>query len=294
MLIVSSGGSGTGFFIKDPSNNSDWYLVTNAHVVGNDGWVELRWYRGITISRAKVLGIDEAADIALIDTGPNDFDWTGTGYRDGLDYLGQWGAGVSISTVVTKGSEVIAMGYPEGGGSRTVTRGVVSVAEVLYGACHDGIRWIKTDAALNPGNSGGPLMTIDGKIIGMNTCGWDQLENVGYALAIEEIYARFDNLKAGESVRLPTPTPSIPEARYNDGSYLALLTWYEGGSWWYRTRNDKPCVTRVQENRGRYTWEELPFLGICHLEGEERGEDVVVTIRGKTYRAVRVELNGPP
>ncbi len=294
VLVLSSKGSGTGFFIQDPSEESDWYLVTNAHVVGSDQWVELRWYRGITIPRAKVLGIDEIADVALIDTGPNDFDWTETGYRNGMDYLNQWGAGVTISTEVSKGIEVIAMGYPQGGGSRTVTGGVVSVAKVLYGACQDGIHWIKTDAALNPGNSGGPLMTTDGKIIGMNTCGWDHLENVGYALAIEEIYSRFNDLKTGNNIRLPTPTPSIPEAHYDDGSFLAFLTWYENGSWWNRSRNDKPCVTRVTQNGNWYSWDELPGRGICHLEGEQSGEDVVVKIGGRTYSAVRVELEGPP
>ncbi len=292
--ILSSKGSGTGFFIQDPSNKSEWYLVTNAHVVGSDQWVELRWYRGITIARAQVLGVDEVADVALIKAGPNDFDWTGTGYSDGIHYLNEWGTGITISTTISKGSEVIAMGYPQGGGSRTVTRGVVSVERVLYGACEDGVHWIKTDAALNPGNSGGPLMTTDGKIIGMNTCGWDHLENVGYALAIEEIYARFNDLKNGRSVRLPTPTPSIPEAHYNDGSFLAFLTWYENGSWWNRYRNDRPCVTRVTHNGKWYSWDELPGRGICHFEGEEQGEDVLVTVSGRTYRAVRVELDGPP
>ncbi len=294
VLILSSGGSGTGFFIQDPSNRTEWYLVTNAHVVGNDQWVELRWYRDITISRAQVLGVDEVADVALIDVGPNDFDWAGTGYKDGISYLKQWGAGITVSTNIAKGSRVIAMGYPQGGGSRTVTSGIVSVAKVLYGACQDGVHWIKTDAALNPGNSGGPLMTTDGNIIGMNTCGWDHLENVGYALAIEEIYSRFNFLKAGRNVRLPTPTPSIPEAHYNDGSFLALLTWEENGSWWHTTRNNNPCVTRVYENRGRYSWEEIPFLGICHIEGKEIGDDIVVVLRGKTYRVIRVELDSPP
>ena len=137
-------------------------------------------------------------------------------------------------------------------------------------------------------------MTTEGKIIGMNTCGWDHLENVGYALAIEEIYARFIDLRDGNSFRLPTPTPSIPEAHYNDGSFLAFLTWYENGTWWHRSRNDMPCVTRVTQTGSWYSWDELPGRDICHYIGEEMGEDVIVKIGGKTYSAVRVELDGPP
>ena len=134
----------------------------------------------------------------------------------------------------------MAIGYPTGGGGLTVTTGVVSAEEVLYGACQDGVHWIKTDASINPGNSGGPLITLDGKIIGMNTCGWDHLENVAYALAMQEILSRFNELKRGNSVIVPTPTPTIPEAHYDDGSFLALLTWYEDGSWWHKTQNDNP------------------------------------------------------
>ena len=217
-----------------------------------------------------------------------------------MDYLNEWGSGVTISTDVTKGSEVIAMGYPEGGGERTVTRGVVSVEKVLHGACKDGVHLIKTDAALNPGNSGGPLMTTDGKIIGMNTCRSEHLENVGYALAIEEINSRFNALKTGRSIKLPTPaptptpTPSYPDAQYGDGSFLALLTWNENGSWWHRTRNDRPCVTRVIKHESWYSWDVLPLKGICHFEGQERGEYIVVTISGKTYNVVKAKLDGPP
>ena len=292
--IRASDGYGSGFFMLDPSSNSRWYLVTSAHVVGNDQWVELLWFKGIMIPQAKVLGVDEAADMALIDVGPNDFDWSDTGYSSGLDYMNRWGSGIKTSTGIHRGDEVIAVGYPTGGGGLSVTSGVVSAEEVLFGGCEDGVHWIKTDASLNPGNSGGPLVTLDGHIIGMNTCGWDHLENVAYALAMQEIYDRFAALKAGVSVWVPTPTPSIPEARYDDGSYMALLTWYDNGRWWHNYRNGKPCVTRVYESQDRVSWSELPFIGVCHFEGEERGDDVIVTIRGKTYLAVRVELDGPP
>ena len=284
--------------MQDPSNPSDWYLVTNEHVVDSDQYVEVRWFREIGIDRARVIAIDQVADIALIDVGPNDFDWSGTGYRSGLEYMNRWGKGITTSTIVHRGDEVMAIGYPVGGGGLSVTSGVVSAEKVLHGACQDGVHWIKTDASINPGNSGGPLVALDGRIIGMNTCGWLRLENVAYALAMEEIYARLDSLKSGISNTFPTPTPSptprFPEAHYEDGSFLAFLTWPEDGSWWHRSRNDRPCVTRVTQNGNWYSWDELPGRGICHYVGEERGENIVVRVNGQTYRAVRVELDGPP
>ena len=294
--IFSSTGSGTGFFMQDPASLFDWYLVTNEHVVKSDRFVRVSWFRGIEIEQARVIAVDEIADMALIDVGPNDFDWSGTGFTSGLSYMSRLGSGIKPSTGVHRGDEVIAIGYPTGGGGLSVTSGVVSAERVLYGACQDGVHWIKTDASLNPGNSGGPLVTLDGHIIGMNTCGWDHLENVAYALSMEEIYDRFDSLKQGNSNRIPTPTPSptpaFSEARYEDGSFLAYLTWNEDGQWWRRTENGNPCVTRVQKVGSSYIWKPLP--GICYLEGEDRGGQVLVTIQGQTYRAVRVELDGPP
>ena len=290
LFIATSKGSGTGFFIQDPSDQSKWYIVTNAHVVGSDRSVSVGWFSEIALENVRVLGVDEFADVALLDAGPNDFDWSGTGYRNGREYIDEWGVGINTSTNILQGSQVIAVGYPTGGGGLTVTTGIVSATKVIQGACEDGIHWIKTDAALNPGNSGGPLVTNDGDIIGMNTCGWDHLENVGYALAMGEIFDRFQSLKGGSFQRKPTPTPTLPTANWDDGSYLAFITWLENGSWWHKTSNGNPCITRVYERDGGYTWRGHG----CHYEGYFRGDEVLVDIQGVTYRAVRIEGDRAP
>ena len=284
VLIHSSKSRGTGFFLRDPSASSRWYVVTNAHVVERDQFVEVSWFADLEIVRAMVLGIDERADVALLDVGPDDFDWSGTSWDSGVSFIGRWGKGLSVSTDVDRGVEVMAVGYPRGGGGLSVTEGVISASKVLRGACSDGIHLIKTDAALNPGNSGGPLVTQDGRIVGMNTCGATDLENVGYALSMGEILARFERLKGGFSVFVPTPTPSFPEARYDDGSFLAVLTWNQDGSWWHsRTQYGNPCVTRVSRDGGRVSWDLLPRVGICHHEGEYRGSDVLIEINSKGF-----------
>ncbi len=238
------------------------------------------------MNRGEVLGIDEFADVALLDLSPNDFDWSGTERRNGLEYLNRWGKGIKTSTSIRLGSEVLAVGFPEGGGGRTVTNGVVSAEKVYV----DGIKWIKTDTALNPGNSGGPLMTMSGQIIDMNSWGRADLENVGYALHMEEIFARFDELKHGgmrvAATSTPAPTP-IPLGHFTDGSFLAVLTW-DGG--WYNTKGeDEICVDRVWESNTYYSWRtECPFTG------REQNGFVYAWYRGQWLEAQWIELEERP
>lgn len=179
-------------------------------MVGSDRTVEVGWYSNVpTIPRVRVLGVDTIADVALLDVSPDDFDLSKAGFGNlpvtGSGYLNIIGGGITTSSDVELGSDVLALGFVAGGG-KSITRGVVSAENVFL----NGMNWIKTDAAINPGNSGGPLMTTNGQIIGMNTWKRTDLENVGYALPMDEILRRFDSLKSGRRnfVALPTPTPS--------------------------------------------------------------------------------------
>ena len=283
VLVETMNGWGTGFFIQDPSGPRDWYVVTNAHVVGNNDYVTVSWsYRGVPdLDRVQVLGRDEFADVALLDVGPNDFDWSGTEWPNGLTYLNRWGTGVKTSSNVQRGAEVLAMGFPDGGGGRTITRGVVSSVDVYL----DGMNWIKTDAAINPGNSGGPLMTRSGEIIGMNTWKRTDLENVGYALPMQEILNRFNALKHRQN-RLVPPT-ATPQPHFTDGSFLAVLTWDNG---WYNTRYDGSiCVDRVWQDGNWYEWRKE-----CEYSGEERDGTVYVWSQGQWLAARWVEMDSRP
>ena len=283
---------GTGFFIRDPSRSSDWYIVTNAHVVGGNDYVAVSWYyHGIPdLNRVRVLGVDEVTDVALLDVGPNDFDWSGTEYPNGLAYLNDWGDGIRISADVRQGAEVLAMGFPVGGGGRTTTSGIVSVANVRDQPFSPGVGYIKTDTAINPGNSGGPLMTRSGEIIGMNTWTRTDLENVGYALPMREILSRFDALKNGQRLIAATPTPVptlIPKADFTDGSFLAVLTWDDG---WYNTnQDDSICVDRVWQSGNRYEWR-----GQCEFGGRERNGKFYAWYRQQWLEAYVIELENRP
>ena len=216
VLIISNDGYGTGFFFQDPSAKDNWYVITNAHVVGEGKTVEVVWYSNVpSMKHVPVLGTDAVADLAVLDVGPEEFKLSGTALSglSGLDHLTFSGRGVSTSANVRRGTDVLAVGYPEGGG-QTITKGIVSAESVRL----RGIDWIKTDSAVNPGNSGGPLVTTSGFIIGMNTWKRGDLENVGYALPMSEITERFQHLKSGNSFQAQSPAPTRSSSGPTTGS----------------------------------------------------------------------------
>jgi S1-C subfamily serine protease len=141
-------GSGTGFIIS-----SDGYLVTNHHVVENAVKIKVMLTTGIEVN-ASLQGTDPSTDIAVLKI-----------HESGLKSLQ-----FSDSKLLQPGQIAIAIGNPMGL-QFTVTAGVVSALgrslRASNGRLIDDV--IQTDAALNPGNSGGPLLNSSGKVIGVNT-----------------------------------------------------------------------------------------------------------------------------
>jgi serine protease Do len=143
-----SKGVGSGFIVS-----SDGYVLTNAHVVSDASEVTVT----LTDRRefpAKVIGIDKASDVALIKIAATGLPTVRFGDPTKLR-PGQW---------------AIAIGSPFGF-ENSVTAGVISA---LGRPLNDGsntsyVTFIQTDAAVNPGNSGGPLFNIDGEVIGINS-----------------------------------------------------------------------------------------------------------------------------
>jgi len=137
-------GVGSGFFIS-----ADGFILTNNHVVADatDIYVTLTDGREF---EAKVIGTDERTDVALIkiDTDEN---------MAALD--------IGDAKALKKGQWVLAIGSPFGLES-TVTAGIVSAIGRDTG---EYLPFIQTDVAVNPGNSGGPLLTLDGKVVGINS-----------------------------------------------------------------------------------------------------------------------------
>jgi S1-C subfamily serine protease len=146
--IVEMPGSGSGFVIS-----TDGYLVTNNHVIENAHSIKAAFTDGMELN-AGLIGADASTDIAVLKV--YDGDLKPLQFAD--------------SDLLEPGQIAIAIGNPMGL-HHTVTAGVVSATGRTLrsnnGRLIDDV--IQTDAALNPGNSGGPLVNSEGKVIGVNT-----------------------------------------------------------------------------------------------------------------------------
>ena len=172
---------GSGFIIS-----SDGYILTNNHMVGGAETVTVQLADGRKVT-AEVIGADPETDVAVVKVDRDNLPYIELANSDALD-VGEW---------------VIAIGSPFGL-SHTVTAGIVSATgrSGLRIASYE--NFIQTDAAINFGNSGGPLLNLDGKAVGINTAIIGPGGNVGIGLAIPSNMARdiFAQLKeSGEVVR---------------------------------------------------------------------------------------------
>ena len=178
-IRTSAGFQGTGFIISD-----EGYIVTNTHVLA-DGFGNLaRSIQAITFEQttinAEFIGFSNELDIALLKI---------SGDYDSLKF--------SDSNNVQIGEKVIAIGNPLGL-QFSVSGGIVSA---VHRTGINGIdAYIQTDAALNPGNSGGPLINKQGEVIGINNFKIGSGESLGFALesnyiidSVNEIYFQIFN-----------------------------------------------------------------------------------------------------
>jgi serine protease Do len=177
-LQLNAAGAGSGFII-DPSG----IAITNNHVV--TGSALLRVYVGgeDRPRNARILGASECSDLAVIDIDGDDY-----------PYL-EWYDG-EIKT----GLEVYAAGFPLGDPEYTLTRGIVSKARAdgeTNWASVD--RVIEHDATVNPGNSGGALVTAEGRVVGVNYAGSSDT-NQHFAITRDEAAGLVDQLRSGADV----------------------------------------------------------------------------------------------
>src|SRR5438309_11149394 len=147
------------------------YILTNNHVVEQATKIQVQLSGSTQKYTAKVIGVDEDTDLAVIKIEANkELPTAKLGNSDGVQ-VGDW---------------VLAIGSPFGL-QATVTAGIVSAKdrEHIGGAGHQFQKFLQTDAAINPGNSGGPLVDLAGEVIGINTAiitGSRGYEGVGFAL----------------------------------------------------------------------------------------------------------------
>ena len=189
--IQTSSGSGSGVIFETPGQTG--YVVTNHHVVEGEVRVSVI-VNDSTTYRGSVLGTDSVRDLAMVSICCGSFRALPFGNAAALQ----------------PGDEVVAIGYALGlPGQATVTRGIVSA--VRYDSTHRS-DVIQTDAAINPGNGGGPMLSMSGKILGINTFRYDEsqsgrpTEGLGFAISGTTVQQQIPTLLAGPPAPTPTPT----------------------------------------------------------------------------------------
>ncbi len=201
---------GSGFVISE-----DGYIVTNNHVIDKADEIEIEFFSGKRLE-AKLIGTDPKTDIALLKVESDvPLAFVPFGNSD-LMRVGDW---------------VIAMGNPLGQGF-SVSAGIISArGRALSGTYDD---YLQTDAAINRGNSGGPLFNMDGQVVGVNTAILSPTGGsigIGFSMASNVVAKVVGQLKEfGETrrgwlgVRIQDVTPDVAEAMGLADAKGALIT----------------------------------------------------------------------
>ncbi len=263
-------GSGTGVIYS-----SDGYIVTNNHVVGFADKVEVTLFDNRKFE-ATIIGTDEKADLAVIKIDATNLPTLPLADSD-LARVGEW---------------VLAVGNPFDLTS-TVTAGIISAKgrslQLLQG--RDAIEaFIQTDAAVNPGNSGGALVDADGKLLGINTAIATQTGSFqGYSFAIpinlakrivDDIieYGSFQRAFLGVNI-YPLDDDAATELGLNISQGVVIDNLVDGGSAQYAGLQPKDVIIKVDD----YVIRDVPELS--EIVGRAKvGDTLNITVnrRGKT------------
>ncbi len=185
----TASAAGTGFIVSE-----NGYIVTNKHVVEGASNINVVLNDGTTYKNVELIGTDPLNDIA---------------YLKIADVSGLPVVKLGNSRTISVGEEVIAIGNALGVFQNTVTAGIISgfgrtivASSSDYSSQETLVDLIQTDASINAGNSGGPLVNAAGEVIGINSAVSASGENIGFAIPIGSIKGTLNYLlKTGELKR---------------------------------------------------------------------------------------------
>lgn len=191
--INTATGSGSGFYLK-----AQEVFVTNYHVVAGNHKVSIENYQQDRFL-AKVVYVNPEADIAFLKS----------------EYL-HAPADVPFNKIeaVHSSDKVFVLGYPFGM-PYTITEGIVSNERQLL----DGQPFIQTDAAVNPGNSGGPVVNAEGLLVGVTTAKLSDADNVGFAIPAFIVKEELDTFAQNTSSKYSLKCQSCKTLIYDKTDY---------------------------------------------------------------------------
>ena len=179
--VSTPGGLGSGVLI-----NEEGFAITNAHVIQGETDLEVTaWLpqpdnslQRTTIEEVEIIAINNHLDLALLHiTHPEDIPFD-------FSYLEK-------TESIAVGQPVFAIGNPLGL-ERSMSQGVISTKQRSF----DGLTYIQTDAAVNPGNSGGPLFNIKGEVVGITNMGITAAESLNFAIPTRYVKDFINNREA--------------------------------------------------------------------------------------------------
>ena len=186
----STGGASTGSGFAYKKDGKYAYIITNEHVISGAKNVKISNSKG-ELYDAKVLGSDTYADIAVLSTDVKNVSKI---------------AEIGDSSKIELGDTIFTVGSPLGEQYfGTVTKGIISGKNRMVGSNQIILEVIQTDAAINEGNSGGPLVNINGEVIGVNSMkiATTSIEGMGFSIPINAVMSYVERLEKGEAIERP-------------------------------------------------------------------------------------------
>ena len=284
-----SSAAGTGIIVT-----ADGYILTNKHVINGANKVTVILDDGTTYENVEVVATDPLNDVAFLKI---------------KDASNLSAAKLGDSKTINVGQQVIAIGNALGEYQNTVTSGIISGTGRSVTASDGSYNtetltdMIQTDAAINSGNSGGPLVNAAGEVIGINTATSTSAENMGFAIPISSVKGMLSQLTDGNgkaersylgvyALEITPEAAKAYELPVTSGAYLYSSSNYtsivKGSPADKAGLKDKDIITKVNDTT-------VGAAGsLANLIGEYKpGDTVVLTvIREGKEMTVKVTLEG--
>ena len=194
-----SASAGTGIIISE-----NGYVLTNKHVIEKSSEILVITNSGDSYESVRVVMVDPMSDIAILKIS---------------NAKGLKAAELGDSKKINIGQQVIAIGNALGEYDGTVTSGIISgIGRTVEASSEDGSSrevltdMIQTDAAINSGNSGGPLVNAQGQVIGINTAVASKAQSIGFAIPISSVKGILKSISEGKE----------PKRAYLGASYISI------------------------------------------------------------------------
>ena len=194
-----SASAGTGIIVSE-----NGYILTNKHVVEGSSDISVVTNDGNSYDNVEIITTDPLSDIAILKIS---------------NAKGLKAAELGDSKVLNIGQQVIAIGNALGEYDGTVTSGIISgVGRTVNASSDDGTTketltdMIQTDAAINSGNSGGPLVNAQGQVVGVNTAVASEAQGIGFAIPISSVKGILKSIAEGKT----------PNRAYLGANYISV------------------------------------------------------------------------